>query len=38
MQYNEFLEKQIIGRLRVDNPWWIEKKYELHHLSRLICS
>lgn len=25
MEYNELLEKQIIGRLKVDNPWWIEK-------------
>ncbi|MGN0210606.1 MAG: hypothetical protein ACI391_05765, partial [Muribaculaceae bacterium] len=24
MEYNEILEKQIIGRLRVDNPWWAE--------------
>ena len=24
MEYNEILEKQIIGRLRVDNPWWTE--------------
>lgn len=24
MQYNELLEKQIIGRLRVDNPWWVQ--------------
>ena len=24
MHYNELLEKQIIGRLRVDNPWWTE--------------
>ena len=24
MQYTELLEKQIIGRLRVDNPWWTE--------------
>lgn len=22
MEYNELLEKQIIGRLKVDNPWW----------------
>ena len=26
MQYNEILEKQIIGRLRVDNPWWTENE------------
>lgn len=26
MQYNELLEKQIIGRLRLDNPWWTEKE------------
>ena len=24
MVYTELLEKQIIGRLRVDNPWWTE--------------
>ncbi len=26
MEYTELLEKQIIGRLRVDNPWWLEGK------------
>lgn len=24
MEYTELLEKQIVGRLRVDNPWWTE--------------
>ncbi len=24
MMYTDLLEKQIIGRLRVDNPWWTE--------------
>lgn len=24
--YNEVIEKQIIGRLRVDNPWWTENE------------
>lgn len=24
MEYNELLERQIIGRLQVDNPWWTE--------------
>lgn len=24
MQYTTLLEKQIIGRLRIDNPWWTE--------------
>lgn len=24
MKYTEFLEKQIIGRLKIDNPWWEE--------------
>ena len=24
MRYNELIEKQVIGRLRVDNPWWTE--------------
>lgn len=26
MHYNELIEKQVIGRLRVDNPWWTENK------------
>lgn len=26
MYYTDLLEKQIIGRLRVDNPWWTEGK------------
>lgn len=26
MQYNELIEKQIIGRMKVDNPWWTENK------------
>lgn len=26
MEYTELLEKQIIGRLKVDNPWWLEGK------------
>lgn len=24
MEYTELLERQIVGRLRIDNPWWIE--------------
>lgn len=24
MEYTELLEQQIIGRLRIDNPWWTE--------------
>lgn len=24
MEYTELLEKQIIGRLRIDNPWWVD--------------
>ena len=24
MEYTDVLEKQIIGRLRIDNPWWTE--------------
>ncbi len=24
MKYTELLEKQIIGRLKIDNPWWEE--------------
>lgn len=24
MEYTDLLERQIIGRLRVDNPWWVE--------------
>ena len=26
MVYTELIEKQIIGRLRVDNPWWTENQ------------
>ncbi|MBR4536731.1 MAG: ATP-binding protein [Bacteroidales bacterium] len=26
MYYNELIEKQVIGRLRVDNPWWTENE------------
>lgn len=26
MEYTALLEKQILGRLKVDNPWWIEGK------------
>lgn len=26
MEYTELLEKQILGRLKVDNPWWTEGK------------
>ncbi len=26
MEYTELLEKQIVARLRVDNPWWTEGK------------
>ena len=26
MEYTALLEQQIIGRLRVDNPWWTEGK------------
>jgi len=22
MEYTELLEQQIIGRLKIDNPWW----------------
>ena len=33
MEYTALLEKQILGRLKVDNPWWTEGKipsyYEL---------
>ena len=25
MEYTELLERQIIGRLKVDNPWWTEE-------------
>ena len=24
MEYTELLERQIVGRLRIDNPWWTE--------------
>lgn len=26
MEYTELLERQIIGRLRIDNPWWVENE------------
>lgn len=26
MVYNELIEKQVLGRLRVDNPWWTENE------------
>jgi len=26
MIYNELIEKQVVGRLRVDNPWWTENE------------
>lgn len=26
MYYSELIEKQVIGRLRVDNPWWTENE------------
>ncbi len=26
MEYTELLEKQIVARLRVDNPWWTKGK------------
>ncbi len=26
MIYTELLEKQILGKLRIDNPWWVEGK------------
>jgi hypothetical protein len=26
MEYTSLLEKQILGRLQVDNPWWTEKQ------------
>lgn len=26
MIYNELIEKQVIGRLRVENPWWTENE------------
>ncbi len=26
MYYNELIEKQVVGRLRVDNPWWTENE------------
>ena len=26
MEYTSLLEQQIIGRLRIDNPWWTENE------------
>ena len=31
MLYNELLERQIVGRLRVDNPWWTENEIALYY-------
>ena len=33
MEYTELLEKQIIGRLKVDNPWWTEGRLPNYYLS-----
>ncbi|MBR6363063.1 MAG: ATP-binding protein [Bacteroidales bacterium] len=31
MEYTELLEKQITGRLRIDNPWWIDNSIPLFY-------
>ena len=31
MHYNELIEKQVIGRLRVDNPWWTENEIAAYY-------
>lgn len=31
MHYNELIEKQVIGRLRVDNPWWTENEVPTYY-------
>ena len=31
MEYTALLEKQILGRLKVDNPWWTEGKIPSYH-------
>ena len=33
MLYNELIEKQIIGRLRVDNPWWTENEIASYYAN-----
>jgi len=33
MYYNELIEKQVIGRLRVDNPWWTENEIAPYYLE-----
>ena len=31
MLYNELIEKQVIGRLKVDNPWWTENEISSYY-------
>lgn len=33
MVLNEFIEKQIIGRLKIDNPWWESHSVQKDYLS-----
>lgn len=33
MHYSELLEEQIIGRLKVDNPWWTENNIPQYYLD-----
>ena len=43
MEYTELLERQITGRLKVDNPWWTEgvtSEYyrQMSNLNATFCS
>jgi predicted AAA+ superfamily ATPase len=33
MEYTELLEKQILGRLRIDNPWWVSNSIPDYYSS-----
>ena len=31
MEYTTLLEKQILGRLKIDNPWWTEGRIPYYY-------
>jgi hypothetical protein len=33
MEYTNLLEKQIVGRLRIDNPWWTDGKIQDYYAN-----
>ena len=35
MEYTALLEKQILGRLKVDNPWWMEGKIPSYYQAMI---